>query len=414
MSRWRDHRIALAVFVAGALLVVFDLGRWLDWRLAQPSGYYPRRADWSASYRGALGFSCYVFRDRNRNGVYDLGDLPMASVVVEMTAAGGKPTVERSNLSGFANFPMSVAKRSASIRAPGEYDFRVVVPPGWVVTSGNASQSTEFEALPGAPADLVAKNPTSPVGLAPELVISGRLVTRDAVRGLLPAAHTPLAVVGPAGERRAAAVGEDGAFSIPAAPGRWRLIAGEPATKAPVERAVTVRDAPVRLAAIVLGEAVPAPLAPPVTVDFESVTGAPVAKVPSGVAGLDWNYLNAIDAVSGGGAGYVNTLASGRYVGYGSSGHPVTVSRTGAFDFYGAYFGVGLPQAEGETLRIQAWRGGVAVGDEEVTLSALGPVWFDADFRSIDRLRLATRHYWHLVTDDMQFGVPRPAPAEPR
>jgi len=41
-----------------------------------------------------------------------------------------------------------------------------------------------------------------------------------------------------------------------------------------------------------------------------------------------------------------------------------------------------------------------------VTLSWLGPVWFAADYRDVDRVRFTTDHYWQFVTDDMQFRLP--------
>ncbi|MDT8410137.1 MAG: hypothetical protein RQ741_11100 [Wenzhouxiangellaceae bacterium] len=39
-----------------------------------------------------------------------------------------------------------------------------------------------------------------------------------------------------------------------------------------------------------------------------------------------------------------------------------------------------------------------------MSLSAFGPVWFDAAYRSITRLELATRHYWQFVIDDPAFS----------
>jgi hypothetical protein len=212
------------------------------------------------------------------------------------------------------------------------------------------------------------------------------------------------------GVRSVAAIGEGAAFRIPAAPGLWMLNVDGNGTGLRVERRVMVRDAPVQVGAIVLGDpdgraAAEAPRAS-VTVDFESVTGTPVAKIPSGFAGLGWNYLNAIEVVYAGGVGYVNTLASGHYVGYSSSGHPVTIFRPGGFDFIGAYFGAALPEAEGETLRIEAFRAGVAVAEDEFKLSDLGPVWFDAGYRNVDRVVFATLHYWQFATDDMEFGIP--------
>ena len=108
------------------------------------------------------------------------------------------------------------------------------------------------------------------------------------------------------------------------------------------------------------------------------------------------------------GPGFVNVLRSGRNVGYNSSGHPVTITPSPGrryFDFVGGWFGVAWPKAEGETLLVEAWRDGQSIAREEMTLFYLGPIWFDADFRQIDRLTLATAHYWQFIAEDMLFRV---------
>ena len=393
------------IFVIGATLPLVDVWRWWRWKSSQPRGDYPERADLSAPYKGGIHLSGYAFRDRNRNGVFDVGDLPMASVVVTVTTPAGKTFSERSNTGGFANFQMSLSQKDAALRKPGEYLCSVRVPPGWTLTTGNADQRTTLEALPGAPGDLVSKNPPRPFGLAPRLVIGGRVGVRGAGGSVEPPEGVSLSARGPGGEVVEVPLLAGGFFEIPAAPGRWRLIVRKAGSDAGVERELVVRDAPVRLSTIVLGDPKVEPAGRRTTVDFESITATPIMKIPSGVAGLDWFYLNAIDAVSGGDA-YVNNVTSGRYVGYGSSGHPVTISRPEGFDFLGAYFGVGNRDAEGETLRIQAFRGDAAVAEDELHLSSLGPVWFDATFHRIDRLVLTTRHYWQVVVDDMEVGVP--------
>lgn len=384
--------------------------RWWRWRSSQPKGDYPQRADWSAPYNGGVHLSGYVFRDRNRNGVLDVGDLPMALVVVTVTTPDGKTFTERSNDAGFANFEMSRSERNAVLRKPGEYVFSVHVPPGWVLTTGNASQRTTLEELPGAPADLVSRNPPRPFGLAPRLVFGGRVGVRGHAGAVEPPEGVSLSARGPGGEAVDVPLAPGGTFEIPAEPGPWKLIARKAGSDSGVEREFVVRDAPVRLSTIVLGETSVKPSGRRTTIDFESITGTPMAKIPSGVARLDWFYLNAIDAVTGGDA-YTNNVTSGRYVGYGSSGHPVTISRAGGFDFLGASFGVGSREGEGETLRIQAFRGDAAVAEDEFRLSSLGPVRFDAAFHRIDRLVLTTRHYWQLVVDDMEVGVPGDGPA---
>jgi len=384
--------------------------RWWRFRSGQPKGDYPQRADWSAPYRGGVHLSGYVFRDRNRNGVLDVGDLPMALVVVAVTRPDGKTFTERSNDGGFANFEMSRSERNAVLRKAGEYVFSVHVPPGWVLTTGNASQRTTVVDLPGSPADLVSQNPPRPFGLAPRLVIGGRVGVRGSEGAVGPPQGVTLSARSPGGEAADVPLGLGGAFEIPAGPGPWKLIARKAGSGTGVERELVVRDAPVRLSTIVLGDPTVEPSGRRTTIDFESMTGTPIAKIPSGVAGLDWFYMNVIDAVSGGDA-YTNNVTSGRYVGYGSSGHPVTISRAGGFDFLGASFGVGSQEGEGETLRIQAFRGDTAVAEDEVLLSSLGPVRFDAAYRRIDRLVLTTRHYWQLVVDDMEVGLPGEDPA---
>src|SRR5688572_9811600 len=58
-------------------------------------------------HEGSLNISVFTFRDLNRNGRYDLGDLPMAGLLVDATSEGLPEVTRRSNGSGFANFEMS-------------------------------------------------------------------------------------------------------------------------------------------------------------------------------------------------------------------------------------------------------------------------------------------------------------------
>ena len=54
-------------------------------------------------------------------------------------------------------------------------------------------------------------------------------------------------------------------------------------------------------------------------------------------------------------------------------------SLVGVGRFVGAYFVVAWPEAEGEILIVEAFRDGQRVARDEVGLSALGPVWLQAD-----------------------------------
>jgi hypothetical protein len=163
-------------------------------------------------------------------------------------------------------------------------------------------------------------------------------------------------------------------------------------------------QAPARLSRIVVGDAGPpagSHAAETVTVDFESVTEKDIKEIPNGVGGLGWWNFVALKVAPA----YTNNAVSGHYVAYNSSGHPSRISARQPFDFVGGYFGVAWQQAEGETLVIKGWRGDVLAYEDHVPLSSLGPVWFDADYRSIDRIEFETTHYWQFVCDDLEFRI---------
>jgi hypothetical protein len=45
------------------------------------------------------------------------------------------------------------------------------------------------------------------------------------------------------------------------------------------------------------------------------------------------------------------------------------------------------------------------VADDELTLTALGPVWLDAGFHAVDRVVLRARHSWQFAVDDLQLSA---------
>jgi hypothetical protein len=161
------------------------------------------------------------------------------------------------------------------------------------------------------------------------------------------------------------------------------------------------RLAPVQLANILLNVGVTLPRATSSTVDFDADTKSDIYKVPNGTAGLGWRNAVIVHNELYGGEGYVNCTISGNYVAYSSSGYPVELYDERGFDFVGAYLGVAWLRAEGETLDVSAWRNNVLVARDSVRLSALGPIWLHADYRSITRLQLKARHYWQVIMDDI-------------
>lgn len=368
---------------------------------SRPDGPYTQR-DWSESGgQGESKISVFVFRDCNRNGQYDPIDLPMASVGVQVRRPDGTERMRSSNINGYANFSMDYHVTESDISQVDQpHVFQVLVPPDFEVTTNNVSQQATFRYLPGAISDIVANDPPTVIGLAPKLTETGRV-------DVLPntASVTRLNVVKPDGTSFEVATDIKGMFEFEAIPGQWAVKIKNDKDGEVNNRKFKVLDVPVRLSKLTsrlsLTETDPAR----VTEDFEYLHRADIDKIPNGHAGLNWNYLLAIDNQLYRGPGYVNTLASGRAVAYNSSGHPVTISAMPdeQFDFFGAYFGVAWPAAEGEGLVVEAWRGEKLVGREVMKLSHLGPVWFDADYRGIDKLTFATAHYWQFVMDDMLF-----------
>lgn len=364
--------------------------------------WYPERR-WDDRPPGDLNISVFVYRDRNHDGSYDTGDLPMGAVAVLLERPDGDLRMERSNINGYANFKVSAGNPSIDIGRPdADYHFEVQPPPGWTVSSGNARQSARFDLLTGSPSGMVTRTPPVVIGLAPTLTVSGTVA---------PARDTgELTALGPDEVRRPLIVDADGKFSLPVERGAWRIVAADE-DESRVLSEFEVADAPVALGTIDTDAPRPAVKPYPITVDFEGFDRSIIEKLATGHMGLDWDYLLAVDNQHYRGPGYANVLAGGAAVGYNSSGYPVTVRSLSSgerFDFVGAYFGVAWPQAEGEMLTLEAWRNGVRVHTDRLRLSHLGPVWFHADYRDIDRLRLTTDHYWQFTTDDMRFRLASP------
>jgi len=353
-----DRTLTLgATFAAGGLLTLLLLNTeplgiiGLGSAQANNALYAPR--DWRQGAPSKLNISVFTFSDRNRNGVYDTADKPLNRIAVRLTRPDGSTRIERSNINGFANFAMQNTGDDADITRVGEpYQFRVLPPPGWNVSTGNAVQESSFRTIDGAIAGMGADSPPSVVGLTPPATITGG-TARKADK--IAVAYAPV-VLGTTVPPRAAR-GES------------------PAT---------------------------------VTVGFDDLQRSAIEKVAAGYAGLDWDYLLAVDNQFYKGPGYVNGLMSGAMVAYNSSGHPVTVRGLPPkeyFDFVGGYFTVAWHNAEGETLHIKAWRGDVLVAEDSFSLSHLTPSYFFADYQDITRLQFETEHYWQFVADDLQFRL---------
>ena len=123
--------------------------------------------------RKKLNISWFVFRDINRDGIYNANDRPYAGLAVNLLRDGDQISRSRSNVNGFANFRMSRSAKHGSIVEEGVYELVADLPPGWVITSGSESTSLSFRFLDLSPAGIVADSIPAGLGVAPVSSISG-------------------------------------------------------------------------------------------------------------------------------------------------------------------------------------------------------------------------------------------------
>lgn len=392
--------LTTVAFVAGSLFTALmlkpELRGWFTVEKAKANAalYAPR--DWNRVTASKLNISVFAFSDRNRNGLYDTADKPLNRIAVRLTRPDGSTRIERSNINGFANFSMQKEGSDADISQLNEaYEFELLPPPGWEITTSNAVQRSSFRAVRGAISGIGADTAPKVVGLAPPPKLTGRA---SVLSGSVKAESQR-------GTRLNSSVDDNGDFAFTLAPGKWSISQDEEENT----RQVDVGYAPIVLGTTVSGVSERSTPRKTVTVGFDDIDRSPIEKIASGYAGLAWDYLLAVDNQFYKGPGYVNGLMSGSKVAYNSSGHPVSISalRVGeSFDFVGGYFSVAWHNAEGETLHIKAWRDTELVAEDKLTLSHLTPVYFQADYRDITKLQLETEHYWQFVVDDLRFAFP--------
>ena len=362
--------------------------------------------DFNRLMPGRLNISVYTFHDKNRNGTYDLGDLPMAGVVTEMEKPNGMIIKATSNRNGYINYKMALGSNNhREISKDGErYIFKVLQPPGWQITAGKPEQKILFLNQIGSPGGLIAQNAPNWVGLAPDLSLRGKLIGENQSAAPKDASVT---AIGPDGTSKRLKLSKDGSFVFSATPGAWSIVFESASLNWKLIRKVKVTNVPVDMIAVFTGQQ-ELPVQPHQIVEnFEWINHSKLEKIPNGHKGLNWDYLLAMHHQTARGPGYINVLNSGHAVGYNSSGHPATISAKKGefFDFIGGFFTVAWSKANGEILQIEAFRGTKRVAFHELKLSHLGATWLDADLRGIDKLILSTKHYWQFSTDDLQFRV---------
>jgi len=363
---------------------------------------------------GHLNVSLFVYRDLGRTGSHEVRDRPLAGVAVVLESPHGPPIMRRSNIHGFVNFtnaPSSIL--DADVTMEGTHHLRLVPPPGWTVTSNNAAQSITYRRDPTTRPGILADRVPSPVGLAPVPDVSGTfglpLSGFSDPTEELPPIPSNVWAIDSLGGYHDIEVSNSGSFATRLEPGPWTLSLQPPAAPEVIRR-FRVGLGPIRLIGLGSTGAKLDPMPLTCTLDPQMFTTSRIGKMPNGVLGLDWNNFVPVENYFYEGEGYVNTSLFGRYVGYNTSGYPVTISSDRSFDLVGGFFGVAWASGEGEELIIKAWRDEELVHKSSSRLSAFGPLWIDADLRHIDRVEFSTQHYWQFVVDGLQLRVPSPPP----
>jgi hypothetical protein len=384
--------LLLAAAAAAIVLVcLWRISRRRARKSGDPASDYAVRQDWSKS-GGKVNYSSFIYFDVDRDGVYGVADRPMTGIAVRLVAPNGRVTKAASNLCGFANFVMSTKSRRASIRAPGCYRFEVSVPPGWISTSGNETQTKQVKTVKGSPTGLGTGDMLQPVGLAPRLYAAGRT-----------APGMPAEIIALRSEQALSSqlLPADAAFDFALPEGADSVhVLG-----AGIERRLRVGPYPLQLGLLSAGRAALAADAPLETVSFDGVTPEDLKKVPNGYAGLDWFNLNALGrGLSQGSHGAVNGACAGHLICYTSSGHPGEIRSRRPFGFHSIKLTAAWLQSEGELALVESWNGHELIASDSFPVSALTPVHYLPMLPVVTRIRLSTRHCWQLVLDELTIS----------
>lgn len=351
-------------------------------------------------------FSCYAFRDVDRSGVFDMGDRPFAGVAIVVMTNEGEEAVQFSNIDGFANFPTAAGGGAGiDVTQPGPYPLRAEPPTGFVATAG-AEQTVVFRPDTAVPGGLAIQESCMPVGVAPDLAVSGRVVSQPG--GNL--ADVTLTFADATGASEIVTLDAQGRFAFSAGPGTFNLIAEHIPSGATLVRQVAIDRHAVRLSAIDFTAAPTARAEGSAdgvgrTIGFDDLVGAGgIFEVPSGYGGLSWRNLIAVHNRFYDGPGYVNGTESGEFVAYNSSGAPASVWRDWPFDFRGVHVAVAWPRgAEGDVI-VRAWRGDEQVHDDRLSVSPAGGTFFAADYRGVTRIEFSHELHERIVLDDLRVA----------
>ena len=345
---------------------------------------------------GNLNISWFVFRDVDRDGVYDMDERPYAGLRIRLERPDGETISSLSNVSGFANFKMSIDPKKGVISEEGTYRLSANPPPGWQVTSGAETVDVEFVFLGDSPAGIVAASTPDPLGVAPVPRITGWTEAGDST----------IIATDPSGEQHEVKTDRNGSFEITGNTGTWLLASGTGSADTGQTTRIDVHYYPIVLSRSFLTSSDEPSKGREITTGYDDLTMSErVYKIPNGYRGLKWKDWIATHSLLYGGAGYVNATISSDYVAYNSSGHPGFISSDRSFDFIETYIGIAWPKAAKGDVRVEGYRAGELVYNDNLKLSHWSPVHFYANYLNITSLKIYSDIYWQVILEDSRFRL---------
>ena len=350
-----------------------------------------------------LNISCFVYRDVNRNGSYDISDRPYAGLTIKMERPHAKTVMSHSNISGFANFIMSLDNDEVPVNQAGQYQVSAIPVEGWTVSSNNETQNLNFDVLKDSPAGIILNKTCDPIGVVPALVISGTIKMSDFE------SNNPIQSfnsISPSGEVTNITFETNGSYTFPATRGHWKL-------KLKSRNNNFLRDIHLDHSPVVVSGLTSAPV--PSRIDkqeqkiigFDDLTSSDTLyEIPSGYGAMNWTNWIATHQKFYKGYGYINSTVSDEFMAYNSSGHPATIWSDEPFNFDGVYIGAAWHQAETSDILIRAWRGDSIVFEDKIRAKTSGAIYFDANYRNISKLTFSNETYWQLIIDDFRYHFP--------
>jgi hypothetical protein len=401
----------------------------------------------------AASLSLFTFFDRNHNGIYDTEDKPLSNISAQLSWPGSeKPLTVLSDADGFSFLPAPALAKDADAAS---YTLTVLHTDHWHVTTGNTEQSlmlpadnepghtaktvaatesanetetkTEAETETENASDTLTDNPKtvfSPVGLAPNLSIRGRVKVL-VVEGIVVTATSPNT------EKETISLLPGGDYGFggeekPLMPGPWKVRLKDSVSGLYTQLTPTLNYAAVQLGIMALYDQQLKGVPEESKVGYNDLTLAPMdftellrpsssaattpkrARLPQGYAGFGWKHLTAANPAHILTQRPLQAALADPVVLYNDLGQTATISHDTGFDFTSATLSLVRPATGQQTVEMTAWRGDTVYRTETLVLSSAQAVQFVGTYRNITRLSFAPSGNWQFVIDQLKMAGAKP------